>query len=226
MHVCGAPEVDPGEDTSRLDFEATVYDVSVGDYSDAYDGPTFYIADGLTEFVGTAEDRYFIFEEDILITPAPLVGRWDDPEDDPITVTYQDALPAGLSLVAEELTGTPTTCGTTVVTERATSDVTGEFAEEEITIAIGKLVPDVVGDDELTATTAIEALCSITATAGTAVYSETVPVGLVVSTTPISGTLVEYNSDVTYFLSLGPAPASDGDKNIRLRGFLRGMRTY
>lgn len=107
---------------------------------------------GPPSFIG---DASLLLAVDELMTPIVLEDRWDS--NDTVTVTFQDALPTGLSVSANELIGTPTSCETVIATERGT--VTGPFyAEVETTIVIGARI-NVVGMTEAAAIAAIEAAC-------------------------------------------------------------------
>lgn len=153
------------------------------------------------EFAG--ETLEWLWQKDVAIASEPLDPRWTDLDGDAITVTYQDALPTGLSNTAETLQGTPTACGSSSVTERGT-DIFGDFDEVENTMVVGELVPDVADQDEASTIAEIEGFCSFTATAGTPEYSPTVALGETIRTEPEAGWLSPPDQEVIYFLSLGP----------------------
>ncbi len=70
-------------------------------------------------------------------------------------------------------------------------------------------VPDVVGDSQAVATATLEADDFVVAAFNT--YSPSVPVGDVVSQSPIAGATAAIGSTVTIFVSIGPAPGGGSD---------------
>jgi|GEM_PF-6823534 beta-lactam-binding protein with PASTA domain len=70
-------------------------------------------------------------------------------------------------------------------------------------------VPNLSGLTESVAVTTIQAACLVVGTV-TRVYSETVPVGIVISSTPSTGTTADCGTPVNLVVSLGPAPANTG----------------
>ena len=217
--VDGLISVDPGLDTSRLDFDYNVYDVSAGDWMNG-SPVTSYINNQAPDFVGS--DSTFLYKKDTAITANPREADWADAESDAITVTEQDSLPAGLSFGSEQITGTPTAYGETVVTERGT-DAIGDYAEHDITIQVGDELPDVVNVAQATAVSTIEGTASWTTAIVTA-YSATIAVGNVISMSPEAATLVPHNQEVTLTVSLGASTATTSPRSGRKnpgRGLLR-----
>jgi hypothetical protein len=77
-------------------------------------------------------------------------------------------------------------------------------------------VPDVVGDDEATATAALEGAGFVVSVDST--YSASVSVGDVITQNPAGGAQAEAGSTVTIVVSLGPASGSDCIVPFRRRG--------
>lgn len=220
MSACGAPTVNPGVDDSQLTFTATFYDVSVGDYSDAYPGILFAINNGIPELNNPNLD--FLFPVGTLILPVALDTLWVDPESDTMVFNIND-LPAGLSEDGTDLTGTPTACGAFTNAEFQATDEFGDTGTAFVPIYIGALVPDVTDTSEAAAITAIEAEeaaagCLLTAVAGASQYDAVIAAGNVIETDPAAGTAVPHDQEVTYILSLGPTPSFSGadDPVIRM----------
>jgi serine/threonine-protein kinase len=67
-----------------------------------------------------------------------------------------------------------------------------------------ELVPNILGLTS-TAATALLAAYELTGSISGSVYSSSVPAGLVISQSPISGTTAPAGSDVSYVLSIGTA---------------------
>ena len=214
----GVVSVDPGLDTSRLTFAARFYDVSTGGWSDA-SAVTFYINNVPPVYSG--ETSTFLYRKSVAITANPRESSWTDQEGDALTIALQDSLPAGLSFASEQVTGTPTTYGRTVVTERA-QDITGEYTEYETTYEIGDLLPDVVGQAQATAEATIGGTASWTTTITTA-YSASVAVGDVISMYPVATTLAPHDQEVTLTVSLGASGVTRprAGRSRQGRGLLR-----
>lgn len=135
-----------------------------------------------------------------------------DPEGDDVDFTVvSGALATGRSLNSETglLSGTYSACEDVVFTIRMT-DAYGATTDVDNTQFVGPLVPDVSGNSEASAITAIEAACSLSAVAGNTQASGSVAEGNVVQTDPVSGTLVRPDAEITYFLSSGPATTGAG----------------
>lgn len=200
--------IDTAGDTSRQACGRRFYDVSTAAWSDA-SLITLYVNNNAPEYEEDPSEL-FQFSVDVAITEVPLEARWSDVEGDAITVTFQDALPTGLSNSSETLTGTPTVCSDqTAYTMRAT-DAVGDLEEIEFQIAVGATLPDVSGDEEAAAVAEIEALCSLTMTAGDPLFHASVPLGSVVFTSPAAGEVVEFDQAITYHLSLGSGASAGG----------------
>ena len=140
--------------------------------------------------------------------PAPAPGMGGDP-----IAALMGAMgggggeaPAGPPSITD---GQPGACGDFTPEVTLTDPYDGETVVPG-TLTIGPNVPAFTGDDEATYVAEVEALCSLTATAGTPHYSMTVPLGDVISTDPDAGTLVEPDAEVTYSLSLGEPPPGGG----------------
>jgi hypothetical protein len=195
---------DSALDNSRQILDRRFYDVSVGDWSDASpveaaigdQAPTFT---GLDDLEGTIDP--YLFEKDA-VDGGLVTELFSDPEGDTMTlaVSGNGTISGGNSWVVDS-----DTCGEfTPVIFTATDSWGEDTASDSVMVTIGDLVPDVLSDDEATATASIEALCSFVATASAAQYSESIAEGLVVSTDPEAGELVPFDQVVTYSLSLGP----------------------
>jgi hypothetical protein len=155
---CGGPG-------DRRTFEISYQDVSI-----ATDGlftaptvgnfttdDTIAVNNSAPYYVGESED--FLFERNASLgSGVDFKPRWEDDDGDTPIVTFQDAPPAGLTMTSGVLTGTPTTCQSLPITERA-ADSFGDFNEQEIEIDIGFVIPNVVGLTEAAAVSAIEAPC-------------------------------------------------------------------
>ena len=201
----GLVSVDPGLDTSRLDFYCNVYDVDAG---------AWLSASPVRVFINNVPPDYsdetstFLYQKSVAITANPRESSWTDQEGDALTITLQDALPAGLSFGSETVTGTPTTYGRTVVTERA-ADITAEYTEHETTYEIGDLLPDVVGIGRSSAEGVIGAFMSCTTQVVEAINAS-VAAGQVYGQEPSAGTLVPHDQLVTLLVSLGASETAGG----------------
>lgn len=198
--VDGTVEYAAGGDTSRQVIVADCHDISASailDFTLVFNNQTCSVNQPLFE------GGSFLYRKSVAITALDIKALCVDPEGDTVTAVTTSALPAGLSIAAGSVTGTPTTCGTTN-TGFQWSDLYAATYAETGTFAIGDLVPDVANVAEASAITTIQAVCSLTATAGSPVKHSTIAVGNVVSTSPTIGTLVIPTQVVIYFLSSGP----------------------
>jgi hypothetical protein len=98
------------------------------------------INNGAPEDTGNFDDPH-LFEKGTALTPVDLEPLASDPEGDAMTVTALDALPAGLSISSNELTGTPTTYGYTTSTLQY-EDAYGDVTTIEAELIIGLILPD------------------------------------------------------------------------------------
>lgn len=199
------PEVDgtvsyaSGGDNSRQIIESDCHDISASvilPFTQVYNNRT--CADNQPLFGSD-----FLYRKSVAMSALDIKAMCVDPEGDVVTATATSALPAGLSIAAGLVTGTPTTCGNTN-TGFQWSDLYAATYTESNTFAIGDLVPNVADVAEATAITTIQAACSMTAVNGGNAHHPTIAVGNVVSTSPAIGTLVVPTQPVTYFLSIGP----------------------
>jgi hypothetical protein len=184
------------------------------DANGAHTDVTFLTVDSVSNFV---YDDYLTCGSSVkarskYVDPfTPGIGLWRavtcSDNDDVDEYATDDLSVTGLAFDADtaELSGTPETCGVINAFVRVT-DEAGLIADQEVEIDVGAAVPDVEGDDPATAIAAIQALCSLTAVAGVAELSETIPEGMVVSTDPAIGEIVAHDQVVTYVLSLGSGP--------------------
>jgi hypothetical protein len=186
MDADGVPSFDPDDDTFRQTFLAHVYDVSVGAYSDA--SPVTFYVNNVPPISLLAPDDVFLFRKDTAITTIPMSTLWEDSEGDALTFDAT-GLATGLSEDGTDITGTPTVYGKSDTTLKAT-DVTGEFTEHAIEVQIGELVPDVDGLTLAAATSAIEAVASMTVSAAGSI-------GVVTSQDPVAGALAPHDQVVS-----------------------------
>ena len=108
-----------------------------------------------------------------------------------VSTAYSDTVAAGLVISQGPVGGSVVPIGSTV----------------SIVVSLGKpVVPNVVGMTQAAAEGAIEAVDSLTANVSRA-YSDTVPVGDVISQDPAGGTSVAIGSTVSIAVSLGQTPA-------------------
>lgn len=196
--VDGTVSYAAGGDTSRQLIDADVYDYSAG----VYLGAGMLVYNNLVpDPGGAAFAEPLLYQKSVAITALNLLPLATDPEGDVVVATALDALPAGLSVAASDLVGTPTAYGSTD-TQIQWEDAYGATYVETATIQVGDLVPDVVGDSQATAVAAIEATATMSAeiVLGT---DALVPIGDVISTDPIAGTLVPPDQVVTLIISFG-----------------------
>jgi hypothetical protein len=199
--------IDTDGDTSRQTCTRRFYDVSAADWSDA-DPVALYVNNQAPVYTGLES---FLFEVGTAFE-YDVTSLFTDAEGDAMTLTEQDG-PG--SVVGDDWEGTFDTCGVSSDVDWTATDIAGDVGAGDDDVTVGAFVPDVVGDDEATATAAIEALCSFTATAGTPIHSSTVAAGLVISTDPEATTLAPPTENVIYILSLGEA-ASAGDGALKV----------
>ncbi|MHC4573584.1 MAG: PASTA domain-containing protein [Planctomycetota bacterium] len=107
-----------------------------------------------------------------------------------VTTSYSETVPAGLVISSTPPAGTSVAYGSSV-------DLEISLGHAPVT------VPNVLNMTEAQAEAALNGV-GLNRGAVTASYSETVPVGLVISSTPPAGTSVAYGSSVDLVLSLGP----------------------
>lgn len=187
-----------GGDDSRQLVDADVYDYSAG----AYLGAGVLVFNNLAPDPGdVAFVAPLLYRKDVAISTLPLTDLAPDPELDTVVVTALDSLPAGLSITTSELVGTPTAYGETD-TQIEWEDQYGATYVETVTIQVGDLVPDVIGDAQATAVSAIEAVASLT-TSVTTESSGSVASGNVISTDPVAGTLVASDAVIAVVVSSG-----------------------
>jgi hypothetical protein len=180
----------------RQFIDVNVYDYSVGAYFGA--GTLVFNNYGPS---GTAFNEPLLYQKDITLDPVDLTVYVPDPEGDPVTVTALDALPSGLSVSTSILSGTPTVYGSTD-TQIQWMDLYGSTYVETVTIQVGDRVPNVVGNIQATAISTITGIASLT-TNIIEESSPTVPSGYVISTDPVAGRLVQYNSVVNVYVANG-----------------------
>ena len=188
-----------GGDNSRQIITSACYDVSaiaLLDFTLVYNNRT--CEDNQPLFGGES----FLYRKSVAITALDIKALCVDPEGDTVTAIATSALPAGLSIAAGSVTGTPTTCGNTN-TGFQWSDLYAATYAESTTFAIGDLVPNVVNVLEATAISTIEAVCSLDAVSGGSVPHGTIASGNVVSISPVASTLVAPTQQVTYDVSSG-----------------------
>lgn len=217
---CDIPNLtDPDGYATDIEEDATVFYLAGGDTSrQILVGVTCYDIDGVTILEFTLvfnnqapnvvdpgewplEDALYELNTNPAFTSESYV---EDFEGDAIawSVTV-GALPDDWSLNATtgEITdGTPGACGPFTFTLTAT-DAYGSTLDLASAVHIGPRIPDVEGDDEATATAAIEALCSLTVV--TSESCSALDEGLTVRTSPAIGTLVEEDAEITVLLSSG-----------------------
>jgi hypothetical protein len=144
----------------------------------------------------------FSLARGIAMTPVDLSTYAIDPEGDTVTVTLEDALPS-TSVVANVWSGTPADLqGPTLHTFRWTDEY-GDYYEEDATVDVGTVVPDVVGLSQGDATTAILAAGLVVNLAFA--YSDTVAEDDVISQSPAAGTVAEEGSSVLITISTSVA---------------------
>lgn len=107
-----------------------------------------------------ASDTDMVFIRNASLGDGIDVGttHWADADSDAFTISYEDPLPNGLVEALNVLSGTPTSCGILTVTERAT-DITGEYTDQDVTMSVGDIIPDVTGMTATAARAVLEALC-------------------------------------------------------------------
>jgi hypothetical protein len=115
---------------------ARVYDRSVKDWMSVSpantacnNSPTNRAAiwfNNIAPFAPGATIRVFV-PLNVAMTPQDLSNLCDDPEDDPIIVTAEDALPTGLSIVANVMQGTATVQGITRGIRIRCADPAGDY---------------------------------------------------------------------------------------------------
>jgi hypothetical protein len=144
----------------------------------------------------------FSLARGIAMTPVDLSTYAIDPEGDTVTVTLEDALPS-TSVVANVWSGTPADLqGPTLHTFRWTDEY-GDYYEEDATVDVGTVVPDVVGLSQGAATTAILAAGLVVDLAFA--YSDDVAEDDVISQSPAAGAVAEEGSSVLITISTSVA---------------------
>lgn len=221
LHANTTFDIATGGDGSRQLLTRRFYDVSAAAWSDAFAG-TLAINDVSPNFVGSITQLY---EKDATLSES-LDSMWQDFEGDALSHSITNN-PAGGSVTASEtLTGAYTTCGSYTNPSFIATDTYAEATSQTVTINVGVVVPDVLGALAVTGDATIQALCSLVATQISTERSATVPLGYIISTDPIAGELVLYNSTVNYVVSSGP-PLSDAGQGNKMRmSAPRGMRIY
>jgi hypothetical protein len=186
--------------TDRQIFEHDFYDVSAVGYEGEGEvvvnnkAPNFALPP-----VFTAE---YVLAYGSAMTAVDLSLLAIDPEGDTVTATIEDAL-SGTSVTANVWSGTPAALqGATFHTFRWTDEY-GDYYEEDATVSVGTVVPDVEGLSQSAATTAI-------LNAGLVVdlafaNSDEVDEGDVISQSPAAGTVAEEGSAVTITISTSVA---------------------
>jgi beta-lactam-binding protein with PASTA domain len=110
------------------------------------------------------------------------------------TYEYSDAVAAGLVINQNPVAGTSVPTGSLV----------------DLAVSLGQpVVPDVVGQTEADANTAITAVDNLTVGVVTHEYSDTVSAGLAISQNPVGGTSVPTGSSVDLAVSLGQPVVPD-----------------
>jgi hypothetical protein len=184
-------------DSARQLIAADAYDYSAGQYM----GAGTLIFNNLTPTIGANNLNILLIQRNIALAPIPLNDYAYDAEGDIITATAQNTLPTGLSVSSSDLIGTPTVYGQTNTTIQW-ADQYGATFSNTITIQVGDLVPDVVGDPQATAVSTITGVASLTANV-TLVSNPNVANGTVISTDPVAATLVRHNSAVEVYVANG-----------------------
>jgi RHS repeat-associated protein len=138
-------------------------------------------------------------------------ARASDPDAGDILTFSLPTAPAGMTVEPESglLRWTPSAAqlGSHEVVVKV-ADLRGQFALQFFTLTVGEpvTVPDVIGQPQAAAESAIVSAALSVGTIGTR-HSPTAPVGTVVSQSPVGGTLAATGTPVGIVSSLGPAPA-------------------
>jgi beta-lactam-binding protein with PASTA domain len=135
-----------------------------------------------------------------------------------VVYLHDNTVPAGIVIDQDPVGGTIVNTGTPVT----------------IVVSLGRpVVPSVVGQDETSAVTDIEAIDNLIAIVDYA-YHDTVPIGIVISQNPSGDTVVDVGTTVNIVVSLGQATVpyvegmTEGDANsaIAAAGLTVGTVTY
>lgn len=217
--------MDRGGDTSRQSFAHDVYDVSLATY---YGAGTVY--DGNQPPNYTRGEPFFnglVFKKDEDQGTQDISAAWTDAEGDSISFDVSaGALPTGWNLASNgQITGPPTVYGSYTPTFRATDSPPGDTNTSADHIVIGDEAPDVVGETEADAITAIEAVASFTVSSPSATsWSPTIPLGSVVSQSPVAGAYAAHDTEFNLTISTGAASYTqtlideDGNPRANLTG--------
>lgn len=199
--VDGTVSYAAGGDPARQFINASVYDVSAA--------ANLYFLLVYNNLPPTNEPPPFadplLYERNVASSSLDLAALALDPEGDAVVVTALDTLPTGLAITLNILSGTPTVCDDTNIVTLQYLDQYGGTTLYDANFVIGAKVPNVINGSEAAAITAIEALCSLNATAGNTVHSDIYLAGKVVYTEPAVATVVAPDQEVLYHLSNGPA---------------------
>ena len=200
----GDPIVSSGGDTSRQSFSVRLYNPVLADWY----GPaqTAWINNSAPEINPDADPDDFLILSAINVAMAPRDVTRLFVDTDDLTLSYSvvsGALLAGTSLSVDgSITGTPVAYGwPNTVTIRAT-DIAGAYADISLTQYVGDLVPTVRGLTP-TATSALLTLVGFTVIVGAPEYDDEIGAGLISSSSPSAGALVEHGTAVTIHRSLG-----------------------
>lgn len=192
-----------GGDTSRQDFDARFYDVSIAAWSDD-PAVTFYVNSQAPTLVDPEDPVVYYAVVDEVSDAVDLLLLATDPQGDTLEVSFPDeALPTGLSESAGVVTGTPTVRGGTYVTVRYTN-LAAQYVDGSVLFGVGDLVEDYETDDFETTKTALELLGWVVI--GSPHYSSSIAAGAITGQSEAVGTILIPGDEITLFYSSGPAP--------------------
>lgn len=203
----GTVTIDTHGDTTRQQFQADIFSVSLGANIGAF---TVYINNHAPQLnVQPADVRVLVNNAmtGINFTPTdPLaVAYVIDQDNDPITgQQISGSLPVGVTFAGNILAGTPTAAISNDVSFRF-SDPVGEYCNVTINYLadIGTTVPNVVGLTSVEAANALTAATLLVGSGSSSTYSATVPVGNIISQGTAAGSRTFTGSEVNLVTSLG-----------------------
>ncbi len=195
--------IDSFGDLSRQSYAFDLYTW----LTDSVDSYTIWSNNAVPAVVPDADAEDFIRTTAINVAMVDLDinALFTDADDASLTIAATTGAPlTGTTITAGVWAGTPTVYGWPNLFTVTATDIAGAPATAEFSEYVGDAVADVIDDSQAAGTATLEAQ-GFTVAVGTAHYSSTIAEGNIAVTSPAAEVVVEHESTVTIFLSLGPS---------------------